>query len=274
MDKPTEVEFAWLLFTGISVMLLLAVAIVVFIVVYQKKAHAMQVNLQQQELEHQQAMLGLVVASQETERERIAQDLHDEIGGALAAAQLIINQLRSNAASPQAQEMAQQASQIVGETVQNMRHIVRDISPAMLVRFGFRRAVTMLATRLETTGMLVHLQVDASVETWEVSAQLALYRIVQEFFANTLKHAQAHHLTLDITTVAGVLKLRMSDDGRGFALQPEGQGKSTGMGLAGIRARARVLNADLNLTSAPGQGTQAVLIMVTAADAVPVGALG
>jgi two-component system NarL family sensor kinase len=248
MDQPAALEFTYLLGVGIVMMLLLAMIVVVFVIVHQKRAHSLQAHIRQQEIEYQQRLLQSVIASQESEREHIAQDLHDEIGASLSAARLFITQVEYEVTTPHLQEMSQQASQI-------------HLSPAMLARFGLCQAVTMLGNRLEQAGLQVEIQVDEAVEALPPEAQLALYRIVQELLGNVTKHAQAHHLTLHLVSHAGGVKLFVSDDGCGFTPNSVASAKPTSMGLSGMRARAKLLNAELEIQSAPGQGTQTTIVL-------------
>ncbi|WP_035565501.1 sensor histidine kinase [Hymenobacter sp. IS2118] len=261
MDKPEELDFMQLLGTGVVMMLLLVLLVVVFVIVHQKRAHLLQAQLRQQELSYQSSMLEAMVASQESERERIAQDLHDEIGASLSAARLFITQVHYEAPTPHLQEMSQQASQILGETLQNVRSIAQNLSPALLERFGLCRAVTTLGSRLEAAGLHVELNVDEAVETLGSSAQLALYRIVQELFANVVRHAGARCLTLHLQAAAGQLRLEVTDDGCGFVRDAPAASRAAGMGLAGIQARTKLLNGQLEISSVPGQGTRVILVL-------------
>ena len=198
MDKPQEIDFNYLLFSGVIIMLMLALVVVVFVVMHQKRVHTLQLVLRQQELDHQTLLLKSVVASQESERERISQDLHDEIGASLSAAQLFINQIKYETSDAALQTMAAQASQIVGDTLQSVRHIVQNMSLVILEKFGFCRALTQLGSRLAASDMQVEMQVDKTVEALDGTVQLTLYRIIQEIFTNATKHAQARHLTLHL----------------------------------------------------------------------------
>ena len=107
MDQPAALEFTYLLGIGIFMMLLLAMMVVVFVIVHQKRAHTQQAHIRQQEIDYQQRLLQSVIASQESEREHIAQDLHDEIGASLSAARLFITQVEYEVTAPHLQEMSQ-----------------------------------------------------------------------------------------------------------------------------------------------------------------------
>ncbi|HEX8426399.1 sensor histidine kinase [Hymenobacter sp.] len=261
MDQPKELEFVYLLGIGTVMILLLVMVVVVFVIVHQKRAHSLQAHIRQQEIEYQLRLLQSVVDSQESERERIAQDLHDEIGASLSAARLFINQVQYEVDAPHLQEMTQQASQILGETLQSVRVIVQHLSPALLERFGLSQAVTMLGARLERAGLRVELHVDEAVDRLAPEIQLALYRIVQELLANVTKHAQAHCLLLHLGPYPGGIKLVVSDDGRGFSADFSAAAKPVSMGLSGIQARAKLLQAELKIRSTPGEGTHASLLV-------------
>ncbi|TDN39147.1 sensor histidine kinase [Hymenobacter sp. UV11] len=261
MAKPEDVEFIHLLYIGILTMLVLAIAVVVFVVVHQRNAHALQVQLRQQELDYQASMVQAMVGSQESERERIARDLHDEIGASLSAARLFVNQIQYEVQSPHLADMSRQASQILGDTLQSVRHIVQNISPTLLEKFGFCRAVAVQAERLIATGLHVELEVDEAVEYLSATAQLALYRIVQELLVNSSKHARARRLVLHLRVNAAALTLTATDDGCGFTPNLTNTAAATGMGLAGMQARAQLLGGQLTITSSPGCGTCVTLLV-------------
>lgn len=261
MDKPEEVDFLHLLYGGMVAMLLLVVAVVLFVVAHQRRAYLLQTQLRQQEISYQLAMLQSVVASQENERERIAQDLHDEIGASLSAARLFVNQIGYEATDATLRDMAQQASQIIGETLQNVRSIVQNLSPIMLEKFGLYRAITLLGKSLETSGLQVELHIDPVAEQLDATTQLTLYRIVQEMLANVTRHAQAQLVMLYLQPQAGKLQLQVTDDGCGFVQEAPKTTKSIGMGLTGISARAKLLDGQLAITSSPGTGTRLTLLL-------------
>jgi two-component system NarL family sensor kinase len=261
MAQPEDLEFIHLLYIGILAMLVLAIAVVIFVVVHQRNAHALQSQLRLQELAYQASMVQAMVGSQESERERIARDLHDEIGASLSAARLFVNQIQYEVRDPHLADMSQQASQILGDTLQNVRHIVQNLSPALLEKFGFCRAVAVQAERLAATGLHVELAVDETVERLPATAQLALYRIVQELLTNSSKHAQARSLVLHLRAEAGTLTLTATDDGCGFTPNLTSTAAAPGMGLAGMQARAQLLGGQMAVTSAPGRGTSVTLFV-------------
>jgi len=258
MDKPSEIEFAWLLFGGVGAMLLLAVVVVVTLIIYQRKSYRQQMRLQQLLLDHQREMIKSVVGSQESERERITRDLHDEIGASLSVAKLFIRQIKYDTTDDGVAKLADQASEVLAETVKSIRDIVQNLSPANLNRLGLNKALGILLARLAAAGIRTQVHQEPADDLSE-ARQLALYRIAQEIVGNIVKHAAARHVELRLERPAGGVRLTVSDDGRGFdpALAPAAL--APGMGLGGMNARAGLLSGALTVVSAPGQGTRVTL---------------
>ena len=256
MAKPEEIEFAKLLFGGIAIMILLALTIVIFIVLYQRKLYIQQANLHQLELTHQKTLLESIVNSQESERERIARDLHDEVGASLSAAKLFVNQIQYETSAEEMKNLAGQSSQILGETVKDIRQIAHNLSPITLENFGLAEAIKILIKRLEASGLSTNFIINFTPEVLNSYQQLILYRIVQEVLNNVVKHAAATHLTLYLNEDNQMLSLYIEDNGKGFDDQKANEIKSFGMGIGTIKARSGLLGARFQITSATGQGTR------------------
>ena len=261
MAKPEEIEFAKLLFGGIAIMVLMALTIVIFIVLYQRKLYSQQANLHQMELTHQKNILESIINSQESERQRIARDLHDEVGASLSAAKLFINQIQYETHASEMKKLADQSSQILGDTVKDVRQIAQNLSPVTLESFGLAEAVKILLQRLEVSGLSVYFDIDFTANVLNSYQQLILYRIIQEAFTNILKHASATQLVLDLKQAEKMLLLSIEDDGRGFNYQKSAQTESIGMGIGTIQARAGLLGARCEITSSPGRGTRIEIII-------------
>ncbi|WP_353722484.1 sensor histidine kinase [Dyadobacter sp. 676] len=254
MGRPGEIEFAQLLFGGIGIMLMMALAIVIFVLLYQRKLHFQQSRLHQMEMVHQKKILESIVASQENERERIARDLHDEIGASLSAVRLFIGQIQYEKSPDEMKSLAARSGQIIGDVVKDVRQIAHNLSPVIIENFGFAGAVKILLNRLEDTGMSIRCTIDDPAEVLSSYQQLVLYRIIQEVIGNVVKHAGASEITFDLRHNGSWLSLLMSDNGRGFDMH-SGQ-KAVGMGMSTIRTRTDLLGARLELSSVPGEGTR------------------
>jgi two-component system NarL family sensor kinase len=260
MDKPEEIAFAKLLFGGIALVVVLVLIIVIFMVLYQRKLFIQQANLHQLELGYQNNILESVVNSQEAERERIARDLHDEVGASLSAVKLFINQIQYENSIIDMKDLAKQSSEILGDIVSDVRRISHNLSPVTLESFGLSEATKILLKRLESTGILTSANIQFASESLDNYRQLILYRVIQEVFGNILKHAAATEVILHLRQINDTLWLHIEDNGKGFDPDSPRPG-SSGMGIGTLKARSGLLNAKFDITSAIGHGTSVELII-------------
>jgi len=263
MDAPPEIAFGQLLIGGISFMLLSAVALVLFIVAYQKRLLQQQLQLRVAEAEYQQQLLSAVIEAQEHERERIGRDLHDGIGSTLATAKLLVGRLETTSAE-EAANLTSMIKEILGNAVHDVRGLSHSLYPAVLDRFGLAEALQHLADVCNETSTLdVELTIDYP---WPLalSQELALYRICQELIHNAQKHAQgATVLQVGLHQRNTGLTLSVQDDGCGFDLAALDAARPAtgGAGLRSIEVRVQMLRAHLSQQSAPGQGTRTLVEM-------------
>lgn len=199
----------------------------------------------------QRAMLRTMLAGQERERERLALELHDDTAQRLTAALLSL-QSAQRAATPVEIEAANHAvKELVRETIRSVRAIAVGLRPKALDDFGLAAAIERLCEVFhEQTGVEVEVDGDLGRTRLAHDVELGIYRTVQEALANVAAHAEAHavHITL-LRTKDGAAAV-VHDDGKGFD-----PAERRGLGLAGLRHRARLLGGRLAVTSAPGDGT-------------------
>ncbi len=256
MDKSVEQEIAGLLFGGIIVMLLLAAALVAFVLVYQKKLISQRLALQTVQSAYQKELLVATIQAEDRERERIGNDLHDELGSSLSMAKMLLTQLTDQVpAAAREQEVMGLITGILSDSLQNVRNISQSLHPAVLARFGLSKALHNLG--LVCADAFAHgidVQVSFTAALTQ-SQELALYRIAQEAITNAMKHAQASRMTLHLQQQPGRICLVITDDGQGFDYAKAQRSNKIGLGLKSLAARASLLDATLHLESAPGKGT-------------------
>ena len=256
MDSPVEQEVVRLLFGGTVAMLLLALALVAFFLLYQKKLVSQQLRLQTLQNAYQKELLSATIQTEERERERIGNDLHDEIGSSLSAAKMLLAQLSySDTVTEKEQEVVALVEGLLGDSLRDVRNISQNLHPAVLAQFGLEKALHNLSGRCADSfanGMDVRVELTSTLSSTQ---ELALYRIVQETVNNALKHAQASRLTVLLQQQPGRLSLTVADNGRGFDYARAQQNEQSGLGLKSLAARASLLDAVLQVESQPGQGT-------------------
>ena len=257
MDSPPELAFGQLLAGGIGFMLLSGVALVLFIVVYQKRLLQQQLRLRAAEAEYQQQLLATVIEAQETERERIGRDLHDGIGSTLATAKLLVGRLAGTVAPEEVESLTALVNEILGNAVHDVRGLSHSLYPAVLDRFGLAEALQHLADVCNETSTLDVVVAIDYPRPLALAQELALYRICQELIHNAQKHAQgATQLRVGLHQAGPRLTLAVEDDGCGFDAAALAAAPAPGAGLRSIEVRVRMLRAQLSRQSAPGQGTR------------------
>ncbi len=244
-------EYLNLFLAGVFGMVLLSVALVVFFVVYQRRILEKERQRQQEEKAHQKQLLTAAVEVQETERRRIAGDLHDDIGSLLSATRLYLRQLTPDATAERAAEIKDQALNILDEMIQNTRRITHDLLPPALEKFGFQAAAEDLCERIDLSGGLRVSFTAATEDRLPPKREIALYRVLQELLNNTMKHAKAKNINVDLSWGKDQFNFMYQDDGKGFDLTTI---KSKGLGLRNIESRVSLIGGSLSSVTSPGNG--------------------
>ncbi|MFK8163574.1 MAG: sensor histidine kinase [Lewinella sp.] len=211
-----------------------------------------------EEKSHQKDLLTAAVEVQETERRRIASDLHDDIGSLLSATRLYLRQLTPDATAERATEIKDQALSILDEMIQNTRRITHDLLPPALEKFGFQAAAEDLCERIDGSGGLRVNFTSATEDRLAPKREIALYRVLQELLNNTMKHAKAKNVNVDISWGQEKFSFMYQDDGKGFDLDTI---KSKGLGLRNIESRVSLIGGTLNSITSPGNGLRVDVLL-------------
>lgn len=252
MDHPAELEFAWLMFTGITLMCVLALAMVLFFVYYQRRLFRQQTALEKQKLEEQRKLLKAEIVTQENERERIARDLHDEVGALLSTIKLFYTAEKMKSELPA--DTSSPIEPMLDEAVHKLRSISHNLLPENLKQFGLINAIEYYCRQLEASGFFTVRFYHQISERLPDEQEILLYRIIQELFNNAIKHAGATEINLSLRQHANSTLLNYEDNGIGFNKNETKQQPS--LGLSTLSSRVQLLNGKLDIISAPQQGVQ------------------
>lgn len=205
------------------------------------------------------------LAAAEQERTRWARELHDETLQNLAALRLAIaSQLRGGDRDAMESAMREAMTHLDAE-IAALRSLIADLRPTALDDLGLGPAIDALAERTRRHGIDVELDIDMAYEQGRASERLsadletAVYRIIQEALTNARKHGNASWVAVRVHESETDVKATIEDTGRGF--DPEA--RSTGFGLLGMRERTELLDGQLSVQSAPGQGTTVTVTLPT-----------
>ncbi|MEU6674240.1 HAMP domain-containing sensor histidine kinase [Streptomyces sp. NPDC046925] len=190
-----------------------------------------------------------VLLAQESERRRIAQELHDEVGQTMTAVLLSLKRASDEADEPLRGEL-QQAQEITRGSLDEVRRLVRRLRPGVLDDLGLISALTSLTTEFAThAGLRVVHRFASSLPPLGPQAELVLYRVAQEALTNAARHAEADQVEVSLEHTGDAVVLSVVDDGRGTGVAREGAG------IRGMRERALLSGATLDVISTPRAGT-------------------
>jgi len=217
----------------------------------------------------QRGMHGYIAAitqGQEEERKRLARELHDDTAQALIALSQQVDMTRNQLASDPERAAARLSRMraMLGETLEAVRRVSRNLRPIYLDDLGFTPALEMLAREADQNGQIsVGFSMTGEVRRLPPDLELAAYRIVQEALNNAIQHAQATRAWVEVRFEVEHLVLLVGDNGQGFESPalPDALAQRGHFGLMGIQERSLLYGGRLTLDSTPGEGTQVAVLL-------------
>jgi signal transduction histidine kinase len=196
------------------------------------------------------------------ERRKIAEDIHDHIGQALAFTKMSVEQFRGNAIFCGFEDKIDEIATLLDQTIQYTRNLTFEISPPALYELGLEAAIDGLAERFRKKhGLAARVETGPEIGPLGSDVVVLMYKSVQELLTNVAKHARAESSTVRIRREGNFIRVEVEDDGCGFdagALESCGAGDH--FGLFNIRERIQYLGGVMEIRSAPGRGTTVALL--------------
>jgi len=203
--------------------------------------------------------IGAITSAQEDERLRLARELHDDTIQSVIALKQRMQLAQTSVKDPTSLRTLAELETLSEQTIENLRRMTRALRPIYLEDLGLVTALEMLVQETSRNhSMNIEFQRSGDEQRLSHEVELALYRIAQEALNNVVRHSQAKHADLHITFENNGIKLEVSDNGVGFDMPkvPTDFAPKGHFGLLGIRERAELIGARLEVESAPGKGTR------------------
>jgi two-component system sensor histidine kinase UhpB len=199
----------------------------------------------------------LVLRAQEEERKRLARDLHDEVNQALTAILLRLEALSKDAPPSEARELGE-VKALANRAMEELLQLARQLRPTALDDHGLVPAIETQVQRFgEQTGIDARIETTGDPAGLSDDREIVLYRVVQEALSNAAQHSGASRVWVRLDAVNGSVRLRVADNGQGFSPSaPRGS-----LGLDGMAERARLVDGELKVESAPNTGTTVTLVL-------------
>lgn len=232
-----------------------------------KKITEKEFEVQKQKLDSvlkQQELAGIdaMIEGQEKERQRMANDLHDNLGSLLATLKLHFQNLkvRKDRLKEEEDRLLKQTDDLIDEAYQQVRSIAHAKNAGVKAQEGLLPAVKNFASKVSASNKLIIEVEDTGMDArLENSMEIMIFRIIQELITNVIKHAEASEATIHLTHYGDAINILVEDDGKGFVL--EEVHPKEGMGIYSIQKRVEHFGGTVDFESIPGKGTSVVINM-------------
>jgi PAS domain S-box-containing protein len=211
-----------------------------------------------------QSLASLLSLTEERERRRLATDLHDHIGQALAISKIKLGVLQKSVIAEDQAKHLREVRELIEQMIQDTRSLTFELSLPVLYELGFEAAVEWYAKHIRSQhGIKVHVQKDLLPIPMDDEIKVLLFRSVRELMINIVKHAQAHNARVTIRREGEDVNIAVEDDGVGIQdiLQDSRLRSNGGFGLFSIRERLHYLGGQVEVESENGQGTRITLMV-------------
>ena len=202
-------------------------------------------------------MLCKVIETEEKERKRFAEDLHDGLGPLLSSIALYVNEIKSDRhENDKKTEFLNFTSELIDDAIKNTRMIANNLMPGVLNDYGLINALDAFCGKLKKTGAInVEILSDLKDKKYPIVIEITLYRVVLELINNALKHAKANNIIVEISESDKNIIVKYNDDGKGFDVEKTTNDKQKGLGLNNIVNRISSIGGRCDFKSTLGKGT-------------------
>lgn len=253
METTEELSFLSTLLPLAGILFIVAMGVVLLMQQFRKNLYRQKLAQEELIIIHQQELLKSSIQVQEEERKRIASDLHDELGATLSIARMHLMTLETQTEKNAAENMQalQNIRSLIETSITSVRRISHELMPQNLKMFGLPDTLQSIVNMVNSTNN-IHIRIDCDEKVNQLSwnVKLGLYRICLELINNTIKHAGAKEIGLDIRCEENGLDFSYTDNGVGL---PETTDKP-GLGQKSIQARAMSIGGTLKVGNASSGG--------------------
>lgn len=212
-------------------------------------------QLRTMEVKQQQQIFQVTLNTQEEERRRISESLHNGVGQLLYSTQLSMNMLTINTATSNPekfQESKNYTTKLLRDSIKDIRRISHELMPTVLAEFGLKAAIEDVCDQLQD-GVRFNCKIKLGKSILNDYLELAVFRTVQELMVNVVKHAKATLCTVDVHTADNTIHISVKDNGQGIVTTTQ---EKRGIGISSIKNKVEMLKGKIEINSDPGLGTK------------------
>jgi signal transduction histidine kinase len=208
-------------------------------------------------------VLNAVIQAEEKERRRLAKDLHDGMGPLLSTVKMAISSLLQEETDPEKRKIVENSDYVISEAIRSLKEISNNLSPHVLDNFGLASAVKSFASKVgQMQKINISFESNMFDFRFDYKKEVILYRVACELINNTLKHAEAKNIDIQLNKYNKIITFSYADDGIGFDVDAVFNNENNqGMGYANITSRLKSIKAILNVESQKNKGTKIIIIV-------------
>lgn len=201
-------------------------------------------------------IMNAIIETEERERKRFSEDLHDEMGSILSTIKIYINTIhREEIAQERKEELVAITNQLINQAIENSKEIANNLSPNIIKRFGLIKAIDSFCEKIQSnSGISFMFDKGLYFHKLHEDQEISIYRIIIELINNTLKHSGASAVSIVFFSTDEILNISYKDDGKGFDFEKKLQKNSKGLGLQNILSRISSLNGSYKIDTAVSKG--------------------
>ncbi|PKV51993.1 hypothetical protein ATE84_4094 [Aquimarina sp. MAR_2010_214] len=223
---------------------------IIFFVAFQRRKNKLLLDKLKAEQRFEDEIFKSRIEIKEQALKNVSWELHDNIGQLLSTAVMQIN-IMGATIDDKTSESLQDVRKLVGDSLQEIRTLSKTLNHEVIQNVGLEKSINVELKRFEKLNFLTpSLTVKGEEVYVDPKDEIILYRIIQEFFSNTIKHAEASNLEVALEYTSEALNIRVQDDGVGF----DPKSVQANSGLLNMKSRASLVNAKLDYKSSPGKG--------------------
>lgn len=250
MNK-TGTDIKYLVIIGIAAMLLLFASFLVALIFNQRKKLKYQRSMEKLREQQQNQLIEAAVRSEETERHRIAETLHDEVGAILSSAKLHLLGIKAGMLDERDQKLHEKGRDLLNDVIQKVRGISHNLHSNILKEFGLNEAIRHFIRKI-TQGTVLNAttDLDDNYQTVNPDNDISMYRMVQELVNNILKYANASEFMISSSLEGNELNLVIFHNGEGLTQEQfeRLRYQKEGLGLKNIQNRIILLKGEIHFT--------------------------
>lgn len=262
----TNFNIALLVSIGTAVMFLLIIGFLTLFNISQRKKFQYQENLLSLKEDQQNELIKAAVRSEETERHRISEELHDEVGALLSATKLYLANLHDRTGHED-REIYKKSLELLDESIIKVRSISHNLHSGILKELGLNAAIQSFTQKLSKPGSLeITTDLDEDYSSQSQENDISIYRIIQELCGNILKHGHASRLKITSRMQNETLTLTIKHNGTGLSQEEFEQLRyeKKGLGLKNIQNRIILLKGKINFASNKTENSITLTVPVNA----------